>query len=88
MASKPREIQVHMQISSQAYRTVIVTSARTHTNVLEQTKFSSRWWAKEVDHDMSDFPDEITDEEKDWSDFEDTAEDDDFRVPQQSGGVD
>jgi hypothetical protein len=37
---------------------------------------------------MSDFSDEINDDEQDWSDFEDVAEDEDFRVSQQSGGVD
>lgn len=66
---------------------MIVTSAQTHTNVPEQTRFLSRWWAEEVDHDMSDF-DEIIDEEQDWSDFHDTAEHDDFHVSQRSDGPD
>ena len=54
---------------------MIVTGVQAHANVLGLADFPVRV-AEGADRVMSEY-----DEEQDWSDFDDTSEDDDFDLP-------
>ena len=59
-------------------RLVIVTVTQTHANVLELTGLLVRVVEEGVLDPMSEYDDEIVDEEQDWSDFDDIGEYDDL----------
>jgi hypothetical protein len=59
---------------------MIVTDVQAHTNVLGLADFLVRV-AKGADRVMSEYDEEIVGEEQDWSDFDNTTEDDDFDLP-------
>jgi hypothetical protein len=60
---------------------MIVTFVQAHTNVSEPTQFPVRVTAKRADRDVSEYDDEVADEEQDWSDLDDTTGYDDFDLP-------
>jgi len=57
---------------------MIVTAVQAHTNVLEPAEFPIRVAGKRADRDVSEYDEEVVDEEQDWSDLDDTIGYDDF----------
>jgi hypothetical protein len=60
---------------------MIVTAVQAYTNVPESAEFPARVTAKRADRDVSEYDEEVVDEEQDWSDLDDTAGYDDFDLP-------
>ena len=59
---------------------MIVTAVQAHTNVPGLADFPVRV-AKGADRVMSEYDEEVVDEEHGWSDFDNTSEYDDFDLP-------
>jgi hypothetical protein len=60
---------------------VIVTAVQTHANLLELTDLPVTVVRGGRPHSMSEYDDEILDEEQDLSDLDDTSEYDDLDLP-------
>ena len=60
---------------------MIVTAVQAYTNVPEPAEFPVRVAAKRADCDVSEYDEEVVDEEQDWSDLDDTTGYDDFDLP-------
>ena len=60
---------------------MIVTAVQAHTNVPEPNELALRVAAKRTDSVVSEYDEEVVDEEQDWSDFDDAAGCDDFDLP-------
>jgi hypothetical protein len=60
---------------------MIVTVVQARTNVREPTEFAVRVTAKRADRDVSEYDEEVVDEEQDWNDLDDTTGYDDFDLP-------
>jgi hypothetical protein len=72
-----------LNVRAQSSCDVIVTAVQTHANVPELTHLPVRGGGGQgVSRSMSEYADEIEDEELDWSDFEDASEYDDLDLPE------
>jgi len=60
---------------------MIVTTGQAHTNVAELADSPVRVTAKRSDRAVSEYDEEVMDEEQNWCDFDDTNEYDDFDLP-------
>jgi hypothetical protein len=60
---------------------VIVTAVQTHANLLELTDLVVKVVEERRGHSMSEYDDEVLDEEQDCGDLDDTSEYDDLDLP-------
>jgi hypothetical protein len=60
---------------------MIVTAGHAHTNVPEPADSFVRVAGKRADRAVSEYDEEVVDEEQNWGDFDDTNEHDDFDLP-------
>jgi hypothetical protein len=60
---------------------MIVTLVQAHANVPEPVEVAVRVAAKRAESAVSEYDEEVVDEERDWSDFDDATEYDDFGLP-------